>query len=106
MTIDYSNEYLFWSNTETVTHTTQAGTATNDITAFREDIDAKRAFFNGIALEGNELLWHIPVALVATVVPGDRITDSDSAVWRVNSVVKLGIGSSYIEHVCVCVKQR
>jgi len=111
MTIDYSDDYQYWDNSEAVTVTVRRAGSNEEVSvsiAVRESGDTSSEFFNGIRLRGDELLWHVPVALMDSneIEPGDEIKDAGNVKYNVQSVVKAGVGNSAVEFQCLCKKQR
>ena len=108
--VSYATDYLYRSNTEAVTVTVVSTAATTAVSkAFREDIDVRRTPFSGVLMNGKELIWNIPVAQMGatTIEPGNAtITDGDSVVWRVQQVTKSSVGSSPLDFVCLCLRNK
>lgn len=109
-TIDAASSYLNWSNTETVTLTPylngSAQTAVTGITALRRALSKTEiASGVGVYLQGDEVVWNLPNAMLSSNVPkpGDTITDAGSVVWTIISVQKLTWGTRWR---CVCRQQR
>lgn len=96
---DHSTDYQFWDNPEAIVVTTTVGgsaTTTSVSTAVQKDISRSRGTFAGISLQGDELGWLVPVALMSgrEINIGDFLTQTDNTVWRVVGAVKRGIGSN------------
>lgn len=110
--IDYSGDYQFWSNTEAVTVTLSPNavspTSVSISKAMRNDLRRAGTVYNGIDLQGDEVLWSIPYALLNPAGNGreidklDRITDADAIVWTVISATEIRVGSSRSHFECVC----
>lgn len=106
-TIDYSSEYLFWSQTEAVTVMLRQQSENKSVsvaTALRESINRKSASYAGLSLEGNAVQWCIPVALMGgeTMHVGDEIKDSSGVRWKVSALTLIHIGSSPTHWEAMC----
>lgn len=108
--IDYSGDYQWWDNTEAVTvATTLGGTTTTTSVAKALSLDINRSLFRGMAgIEGDDLVWMIPVALMGSVEinQADKITQGSGKIWLVKQVFKRGIGTSDTHFECLCAKKR
>lgn len=109
--IDYSKDYLHWDNTEAVTvSTTLAGSTTTTSVSVALSADIKRSIFRGqiTGLEGDELVWMIPIDLMGSVEinEGDKITQTGGAVWQVKQAFRRGIGTSDTHFECLCIRKR
>lgn len=110
---DYSNEYLFWDNTEAVTVTIKRpGTpATTNIAiarAYREDLDHDTAKLFDIWSPQDAQVWNIPAALMGSdeLRETDLITDASSVVWTVKAAVLERVGTSAVSWRAVCHKEQ
>lgn len=112
--LDYSDEYLHWDNTEPVTvvvrrAAAERGTATIDVALARRGTPHRHAqFYNGVRLQGNEITWDVPVALLDGVdlKPESTITDQQGVAWTVVTAVELRLGSSRGAWQCLCRESR
>ena len=107
--IDYSTDYLWRTNFESVTVTIPSTAGTTVVSrATREFITARRAYYSGVSLSGKELIWNIPITQHTTrIQPGDAtVTDADGIVWNVKRVKKTYVGRSPLDWECVCLRQR
>jgi hypothetical protein len=111
VTLDYSDEYKWWDNTETVTVSFRryAGDVQIDLSsALRQQLNRRHAAFASIDIEGDETVWVLPEALLEGEEPkkGDEIEDSDDVTYTIVSAVRRGIGASITHWECVCRVQR
>jgi len=112
--VDYSDEYQHWDNTEPVTvvvrrPAAEHGTATVDVSVARRGTPRRDAqFFNGVRLQGNEMTWLIPAALMdgVEITPESSITDEPGNKWIVITAVELRLGSSRGHWECLCREAR
>ena len=112
--LDYSDEYQHWDNTEPVTvvvprPASEQGTATVDVSVARRQTPRRDAqFFNGIRLQGNEMIWHVPAALMdgVDIRPDSTITDGQGIKWIVATAVELRLGASRGAWECLCREGR
>lgn len=118
MSIEYSGDYQFWTNTEAVTVTIKrAGTVTPGVpstttisiaVAFREDLDRKTAAILEVQSTEDAQVWNVPAALMGSneLRENDTITDSDGVVWIILSASLVRIGTSKLHWIAAVVKQR
>ncbi|WP_013626599.1 hypothetical protein [Rubinisphaera brasiliensis] len=105
---DYSDEYKWWDQTESVTLTlkTTDGDEVQCIErAKRTGVNNRETVFQGVSLYGTEQFWLIPSALVddnRVVHEGDTITDEDGAVSTIQAVQLVRKGSSKSHYRCLC----
>lgn len=106
--IDYSNDYLQWDNTEEVIVATVRNSVATEhrVThALAGDVDRRRAQFSGVSIQGDELLWMIPIALLpetTEINQGDRIKQCCGANWTVLTAKQRGIGSHNTHWEAIC----
>lgn len=106
MALDYSNEYLYWSQTElakvTLRNVFDAETEShtqvvyNDVVVRRDSMQDSAFAGNGFEMRSNEALYRIPRALIG----GNQVHDGDilqigSQIWRAsNDIQTVTRGSS------------
>lgn len=106
--IDYTNDYLQWDNPEAVTLTTiRGGNETETAISHALQGDASRSLLraSGISIQGDEILWLIPVALMPAnteINQGDQIEQESGVAWSVLAAKQKGIGSQATHWECVC----
>lgn len=116
---DWSDDYLYWDNTEAVTAyvtTPNAAAAGVDPTtttvsiaiAFRGDISKLGKDLGDVLVETDTQEWSIPYALLGaySFTQGDKIVDADDVTWIVDSSVLNRIGSSKLYHLAQTHKKQ
>ena len=97
--LDYSRDWRWWDNTESVTATLTraAGTTTVTITdAFRGDVEGKASNYPELIVSDKSVIWSIPYELLGSanrIEEADEITAGDG-VWIVDSATLVTIGTS------------
>ena len=109
---DYSTDWRFWDNTESVTVTTlRAGATTTSIAigdAFRGDIERKAARLLDVDIVENDQIWTIPASLMGVneLRQADTITDGDVVVWIVLEATLVTLGTSKLYWLATSQKKR
>lgn len=106
-----ANEFEVWDGIETVTFSVMdEGTVTTSQTvagALRRKLGKRASQLSevGLALEPEDLVWHLPVVNLAGLAPkpGDRITDAANAAYTVLSALQSTLGSRWA---CLARRQR
>lgn len=93
------------SGTETVTFTNLSGSTTSSVTALRRATGHRQITGEAIGMDSETAaMWSLRTSTLSSAVPvpGCKITDADSVVWRIQEVAKVALGSRYR---CLCVKE-
>ena len=113
--IDYSDEYKYWDQTESVTVTVlvnEGGVRTESSVpvaiARRGSREQNESVFNGITLDGNETFWLIPYALMGgTAISRDHvIRDGNNVEYKVKTARLVTKGASKIYYRCATIEVR
>ena len=102
---DIADDMAGFDGVETVTLTdVSASTSDATVTGLRGPLSHREIMMNGPAgLEPDDMVWNLQANTTAIVpVPGDTITDGDSVVWTILSVMKATLGTRWR---CTCRRQ-
>lgn len=108
-TLDVTQDFLNWDNTEAVTVSlirTTGTTARSIANGLRRAINRTDSQVAGIQIGSESTVWNIPVAQMTTgdeIKEGDTVTDDDAIVWRIKIVALLTFKTRWR---LVCTKQR
>ncbi len=108
-TLDVSQDFLNFDNTEEVTVSlirTTGTTARTVDNGLRRGTTLNDSQIAGVQLGSNSRVWNIPNEQLTSgdeIVAGDTITDEDSVVWKVKGVSFLTFETRWR---CVCTKQK
>ncbi len=111
--IDYSLDWRFWSNTESVTVNTTAagGSAGTPIVvsdAFRGDIDRDSNAWMDLLITAETQFWSVPASLMGSTQfrEGSVIVDASSVSWLVTGAKLVSVGNSALYWLVATVRKR
>jgi hypothetical protein len=102
---DIAGDYTIFDDTETVTFTPLTGSNTTGVTALRRATGTRQVSGEAMGMDSETAtMWSLFTSTLSSAVPvpGCKITDSSSVVWRIQEVAKVTLGSRYR---CLCVKE-
>jgi hypothetical protein len=110
--IDYTDEYLYWDQTEAVT--IRLGTAAFDKnraidTAKRLNAAERESLFSDVGITSEDVVFLIPHALLNAgdrITIGDTIIDSEDVAYRVRAVTVARKGVSRSHYRCLVTEER
>lgn len=108
MTLDIAHDLSLADGSETVTVTLKRVDAETQVPvtgALRRALGRPHAFYSGVALQGDELVWNVPHVPLgeAELQRGDTIADSAGSVWTILSAARVTLGTRWR---CVCRKEQ
>ena len=107
MTLDLAADASLADGSETVTVTLKRAEGETQISvagALRRALGRPHAFYAGMVIQGDEVVWNVPHQPLAgaDLRRGDTVAEAGGTVWTILSAARLTLGTRWR---CVCRKE-